>query len=530
MALVENIVVKNQDVVGALEQVNTISRTDKDRASDFVSVKDWGAKGDGVTDDTAAIDLAVQSLKAETGGERLSKGLYFPHGHYIYNGAGIVLPTNASIIGEDLTTIIDASANTNSGYLITLVHFCARLQNLRLHGNVNNPNLKGISSTYNSDNGGVIDAVLQDFHYGLDIDRSWYSVYQNIRFRVSNAAVVLNGAHIRIGYNQPTLEVNNINFQNIWMSENQKHSVSVHCPTQNLTWTACSFETRGGPRIKFYSTAGLNTFSLHGCYIEGDCAADAVYLLEGQNNTQEVTCYDCMFRLGSTPGQLTKNARLVFGGGNWGNSPYVNLYTPDSIIVADTADGLPFFGGGIDPYGKTGLWNGSAVNSEPVQVAPRALPIFEANSLIGPYVNFKRHTNTSPVAVFRAYVPVGTSGFARIMLLEITAATKGLSEAYVQGLEKYLITITLPEASTAGTGVHVAKVVSSAKDNAALLADPGFTVSADGYDAVTDSQVYTIYHAVANPTRLGDTVFTMTGSYMENGLSRSTRAWFIRRV
>jgi hypothetical protein len=53
-----------------------VERTAQDKMRESVSVKDFGAVGDGVTDDTAAIELAAQSL---TGNQTL----YFPDGTYL---------------------------------------------------------------------------------------------------------------------------------------------------------------------------------------------------------------------------------------------------------------------------------------------------------------------------------------------------------------------------------------------------------------------------------------------------------------
>lgn len=50
------------------------------RATDFVSVKDFGAKGDGTTDDGAAINAAIASLP--TGGVNYGGVVYFPPGIY----------------------------------------------------------------------------------------------------------------------------------------------------------------------------------------------------------------------------------------------------------------------------------------------------------------------------------------------------------------------------------------------------------------------------------------------------------------
>lgn len=59
-----------------------VTRTIQARLQDLVSVKDFGAMGDGVTDDTAAIQAAMNWL-ATNGGE-----LYAPPGTYIVNPAG----------------------------------------------------------------------------------------------------------------------------------------------------------------------------------------------------------------------------------------------------------------------------------------------------------------------------------------------------------------------------------------------------------------------------------------------------------
>ena len=60
----------------------TKSRSLANRAQDFVSVKDFGAKGDGTTDDTAAIQAAIDSLSA------LGGTLLFPKGQYVVKQAG----------------------------------------------------------------------------------------------------------------------------------------------------------------------------------------------------------------------------------------------------------------------------------------------------------------------------------------------------------------------------------------------------------------------------------------------------------
>ena len=72
---------------------STTSRSLKDRFADTVNVKDFGAKGDGITDDTASIQAAIDS-KYPKGGV-----VYIPSGKYKVSST-IVLPQNIYIVGD----------------------------------------------------------------------------------------------------------------------------------------------------------------------------------------------------------------------------------------------------------------------------------------------------------------------------------------------------------------------------------------------------------------------------------------------
>ena len=85
----------------------TSGYTVQDKLSQTVSVKDFGAVGDGVADDTAAIQAAVAALPS-TGG-----GLYFPAGTYLVSSA-ITLNKPGVYYGDGWATNIrtnSASAN-----------------------------------------------------------------------------------------------------------------------------------------------------------------------------------------------------------------------------------------------------------------------------------------------------------------------------------------------------------------------------------------------------------------------------------
>ena len=88
------------------------------KLDDFVSVKDFGAVGDGLTDDTLAINLALKQLYCVTANPAARKTLYFPAGHYIVTDS-INVPSNATLIGEGSSnTIIE---QTRPPYLTPVV-------------------------------------------------------------------------------------------------------------------------------------------------------------------------------------------------------------------------------------------------------------------------------------------------------------------------------------------------------------------------------------------------------------------------
>lgn len=90
----------------------SVSTTSKlyNRIEDHVSVKDHGAKGDGTTDDTAAIAacIAYCALKGRT--------VYFPSGTYITST--ITVPANTSLLGENpYATTIKLKNGTNASLI-----------------------------------------------------------------------------------------------------------------------------------------------------------------------------------------------------------------------------------------------------------------------------------------------------------------------------------------------------------------------------------------------------------------------------
>ena len=84
-----------------------VERTVDNRLTDYVSVKDFDAKGDGTTDDTLAIQAAVDAIKGTT------KTLFFPDGSYLLTKQ-TAIDLGGGIGIHDLAVLIDDSINIDA--------------------------------------------------------------------------------------------------------------------------------------------------------------------------------------------------------------------------------------------------------------------------------------------------------------------------------------------------------------------------------------------------------------------------------
>lgn len=85
--------------------VLSVERSLQDKTDDYVSVTDFGATGNGVTDDSDAFLLAFESLFQNVN-PQLRKTLFVPAGTYKIK-KHLVIPSNSYIVGESKNTVLD---------------------------------------------------------------------------------------------------------------------------------------------------------------------------------------------------------------------------------------------------------------------------------------------------------------------------------------------------------------------------------------------------------------------------------------
>lgn len=90
----------------------------QDWMDQFATVKDFGAVGDGVADDTAAINRALYQLYCREVNPAIRRSLFFPAGVYLVTGT-IIVPPYATLLGEGLNnSIIQMTAGSSARYVM----------------------------------------------------------------------------------------------------------------------------------------------------------------------------------------------------------------------------------------------------------------------------------------------------------------------------------------------------------------------------------------------------------------------------
>ena len=257
-----------------------------EKLSQTVSVKDFGAVGNGVADDTAAIQAALNYNSTGI-------SIYFPHGKYRITST-IVVPTNKSLKmygdgynPQDLSPIFGSiiiwdgalngtmfSSNTNDG--LNLSGWV--IKDLRFHG---------------SDKAsiGIVSSALgahPQHHYFENVEIAGFAI------NGSDPALDLAGAsYSRFGVADAT-------FVNCIFSGGAR---AVRVNSQQLNFYACVFGAKsGGTLVEMGDNSHPKFF---GCGFYGSPGVNAVFGIQGSIGIDGLECYGCW-----NEGQLKLITRL----------------------------------------------------------------------------------------------------------------------------------------------------------------------------------------------------------------------------
>lgn len=208
MALVENIEVKvGADTVTYTAPASTVTRSVQSRLTDYLSVKDFGAVGDGNTNDTAAIQAALAT----------GKDLYFPPGNYIISDT----------LKFGIQTIRGAGCapNPSAGTILTMTAALPIWQYDVTHGYSRGGYLGGFFLNYGEikpDNNGARKGI----YLGEDSQTAWPS-------QMTFEDITVRGAYYAFYDKTGAFQIRMVNVigQNCWEFLNKLKGTTYHLDT-----------------------------------------------------------------------------------------------------------------------------------------------------------------------------------------------------------------------------------------------------------------------------------------------------------
>jgi len=155
---------------------NAVTRTASAKMSDIVSVKDFGAVGNGVANDTAAIQAALYA----------GKTIYFPNGTYLTGQ--VTVPAKARLVGESLANVIISPYGTISGtgvFYLNNVSF-VEISNFTFSSNYpTNANPVAIYVSGGSNNY-IHDIYINSYDFGISTNSTTDSNFERITVTSGN--------------------------------------------------------------------------------------------------------------------------------------------------------------------------------------------------------------------------------------------------------------------------------------------------------------------------------------------------------
>jgi|TARA_R110001592_G_scaffold17144_1_gene72679 hypothetical protein len=210
-------------------------RTIGDRLDEYVSVRDFGAKGDDSTADLSAIQNAVDELYRDTDKDdtRARRVLFFPAGTYKINGA-LTIPPYAHLVGEGP----DKTIIKNSGNNAVIV---TEDDEGNIGANIGN------SSATTPTQIQVSNMTLRTTvaYGGVSLDRVTNAFFNNVKFQgsyASGGADSSNSKGVTVNHSTATYSTTNVTFNQCQFTKFAR-LVDISYNATNIRFHACDFAT-----------------------------------------------------------------------------------------------------------------------------------------------------------------------------------------------------------------------------------------------------------------------------------------------
>lgn len=420
----------------------------------YKDVQDFGAKGDGVTDDTLAIQNAINSIKG-TGGT-----VIFPHGTYVVNGS---LTTYGNVIMDGNNSIIDCSKNATPRVFLTVnpsglptvpqVNMTPVLQNATVKGNASfipnpvsyTPGLMGIA--FNTAHVNVEHVSFMGFDKTTVFNSNSYIItFDSCTFGYNNYGVYFDGtSKANLG--------EKIVFSNCSVGNN---NYGIYNNLGSLTFEHCSIDYNNVNHIASNNTDLGGTASavltLNDCHIETTNAASPVtnprIINQGRmiitggdiwdgdgvttptifNNTGQISIDNVMFRVPETGYLATGSGTINVG----------KLIAVESTSVTRLLPGLSGIRNSDFETGDMSGWKlsqgtAASVTNMVKNKGAFSLSVASTNSLTGTSVQSQKGLLpqggvTKALVTFYGYNPSNAYSYLHLLILDCDGNT--ISDVY----------------------------------------------------------------------------------------------------
>lgn len=252
-----------------------VTRTSHDKFSDIVSVKDFGALGDGLSDDTLAIQKALSVYDA----------VFVPEGTYLVS-ATITLSERQSLLGSGQRSVLKAI--NNSFNVIEIVADYVSVQNLRIEGG--NTGIKLYGRDRPCVQNCVQDVSIFAAHVGVELDGyedGNYPCYWNNFSRVLVAQPATHGVYLHRSGAGDTPNANRFHMCRVYSlgADITGSGFYVEEGSFNNSFIDCEANVKGTAQSCFRLGAGSNKTLLINPYAESNNMVPNVRLDEGSQET-----------------------------------------------------------------------------------------------------------------------------------------------------------------------------------------------------------------------------------------------------
>ena len=260
---------KNQEIKGypitspdrVIDENGVNIKQQLDTMGHYLTPEMFGAKGDGITDDTQAFKELISEAK------RLNKCIRLSQNYYIAEPITIDFGVNIIGNGSDRNIIITDKNISVLNFSNDIAKSGVYLSNFGIKGS-GLPQQIGLDLSYITNGSHIENLRISNVGIAIKIRKTWCTSFNNIRISSCNVT------GIDICSIDANNQVNNITFTSVNINQSEQCVTAENEQlSSGVNFIGCSFETSNKTACKFVNFRGLN---LIGCYFESNMNSETI--------------------------------------------------------------------------------------------------------------------------------------------------------------------------------------------------------------------------------------------------------------